>query len=36
MYLGFVYSEDFAFGTIRDYLIHIHAANLMQQDIALF
>ena len=33
MYLGFFYNEDFAFGTIRDYLVHIDAANLMRQDI---
>ena len=33
MYLGFFYDEDFAFGTIRDYLIHVDAANLMKQDI---
>ena len=33
LYVGFFYSEDFAFGTIKDYLVHIHAASLMQQDI---
>ena len=33
MYVGFFYGEDFAFGTIRDYFVHIHAANLMDQDI---
>ena len=34
MYLGFFNNEDFAFGTIKDYLVHIHAANLMEQGIA--
>ena len=33
LYIGFFYNEDFAFGTIRDYLVHIHAANLMEQNI---
>ena len=33
LYVGFFYDEDFAFGTIRDYLVHIHAASLMDQDI---
>ena len=33
MYIGFFYNEDFALGTIKDYLVHIHAANLMDQDI---
>ena len=31
--LGFFYSEDFAFGTIRDYLVHIDAAKIMEQDV---
>ena len=33
LYLGFFYDEDYAFGTIRDYLIHIQVSNLMEQDI---
>ena len=33
MYLGFFYNEDFAFGTIPDYLVHIDVSNLMRQDI---
>ena len=33
LYLGFFYDEDYAFGTIGDYLIHIQVSNLMEQDI---
>lgn len=33
LYLGFFYDEDYAFGTIRDYLVHVEVSNLMKQDI---
>jgi len=33
LYLGFFYDEDFAFGTIKDYIVHTHASSLMELDI---
>ena len=33
MLAGYYLNEDFAGGTIVDYLVHIRAANLMEQDI---